>query len=120
MHNHNKLDVWRRSYALAREVYGVAGAFPDHERFGLASQLRRASVSIPSNIAEGCSETSDNAFARFLRVALGSTFELETQLRLVADLGYLKTGRAEPPMGETVEIKKMLVALVRSRSPETA
>ena len=87
MHNHQKLDVWHRSYELAKSVYRSAMSFPSDERFGLAAQMKRSSVSIPSNIAEGSAQDSAKAFAHFLRIALGSAFELEN-----ADLARVGSG----------------------------
>ena len=94
MHDHifgfEKLDVWKLARMLAREVYGVTSKFPDSERYGLTSQLRRSSVSIASNLAEGSSRTSYKNQAHFTTMAYGSLMELLNQLMISCDLGYLQ------------------------------
>ncbi|WP_420802994.1 four helix bundle protein [Tenacibaculum larymnensis] len=77
------------SRSFCKDIYLLTSKFPEDEKYGLVSQLRRASVSIPSNIAEGCSRTSNKDFARFLVIALGSCYEVETQLLLSYDLGFI-------------------------------
>lgn len=89
IHAHRKLEAWQKSMALARSIYTLTAGFPDDERYGLRAQMRRAAVSIPSNIAEGAARGSDAEFVRFLRVARGSLAELETQLILASELGYV-------------------------------
>ena len=74
---------------LAKDIYTATAEFPDSEKYGIISQMRRCSVSVPSNIAEGSSRSSNKEFAYFLQVALGSSFELETQLTLAGDLGFI-------------------------------
>ena len=87
---HKDLDVWKESMNLAKEVYKLTERFPREEIFGLTSQMRRAAVSIPSNIAEGAARKSDKEFIQFLHVSLGSLAEVETQLLLSRELGFLK------------------------------
>ncbi len=82
------LQVWQQSMALARNVYALTEAFPKREVFGLTSQIRRAAVSIPSNIAEGRGRTTEKSFALFLSQARGSLYELETQMELAGELGF--------------------------------
>ena len=84
---HYKLEVWKEAMALVRTVYAVTRGFPKEETYGLALQLRRAAVSIPSNVAEGAGRDGDKEFLRFLSIARGSLSELETQLLIAADLG---------------------------------
>ena len=79
MRSHEKLDVWKRSIDLVVSVYRLTENFPSEEKFGLTSQIRRASVSIPANIAEGAARESDKEFVRFLSIAQGSTSEVETE-----------------------------------------
>lgn len=86
---HRELRVWQNAMSLVRDVYTVTKAFPIEEQFGLISQLRRAAVSVPSNIAEGAARTSKREFAQFLSVARGSLAEVETQILIAKDLGYL-------------------------------
>ncbi len=89
MHNYRKLRIWSDGKDLVARVYRETESFPRAERYRLADQMRRAAVSIPSNIAEGSSRRSNKEFARFLRIALGSAYELDTQLDLSAELGYM-------------------------------
>ena len=89
MHRFKDLEIWKQSRVFCKEIYIVTTQFPDTEKFGLINQLRRASVSIPSNIAEGASRKSNKDFSRFLEIALGSCYEIETQLLISNDLGFL-------------------------------
>ena len=89
MHNFKELRIWQQAMEIALKVYEVTAKFPDRERFGLISQINRAAVSILSNIAEGAGRGTDKDFCNFLRIALGSSFELETQLILAHQLGYI-------------------------------
>ena len=89
MFNFEKLDVWQKSISLANSVYGFTKAFPANERFGLTNQMRRAAVSISSNIAEGCSRKSKLDFRRFIEIATGSTFELVSHARIARGQGFL-------------------------------
>ena len=84
-----KLDVWKLSMELSRTIYRLTGSFPIEERFGLVSQMRRAAVSIPSNLAEGAARTSNNEFRNFLSIARSSLSELDTQLDLSQQLGFI-------------------------------
>lgn len=96
MRNFKKLNVWNEGILLVREVYLLAKKLPAEEKFGLKSQIQRSAVSIPSNIAEGCKRTSDIEFKRFLEIALGAAFELETQLILIQELNYIDRIGIEP------------------------
>jgi four helix bundle protein len=89
MHRFKDLEIWKQSRVFCKEIYVVTVQFPESEKFGLTNQLRRASVSIPSNIAEGASRKSNKDFSRFLEIALGSCYEIETQLLISNDLGFL-------------------------------
>ena len=89
MHRFKDLEIWKLSRQFCSQIYIVTSSFPDSEKFGLINQLRRASVSIPSNIAEGCSRSSNKDFSRFLEIAIGSIYEIETQLLIAFDLGYI-------------------------------
>jgi four helix bundle protein len=90
MHRFKEFEFWKKSRELNKEIYLVSAKFPNEEKFGLISQLRRASVSISSNIAEGCSRRSDKDFYRFLEFALGSAYEVDSQLMLASDLNFIK------------------------------
>jgi four helix bundle protein len=106
------LIAWQRAMELARETYKISGQLPDSERFGLQSQMRRAAVSIPSNIAEGFGRESTVDLIRFLRVARGSLFELRTQLRLSVDLSFLSADAI--PTSLLDETDRVLQGLIRS------
>ena len=91
MHNFRKLDTWLDGVELADTIYTLTASFPKTEIYGLSSQMQRAAVSVPSNIAEGSSKGSDRDFARFLSISLGSLFELETQIEIAYRRGYIST-----------------------------
>jgi len=114
LRNFKDLLVWQKSYALALEVYRATASFPNHEVYGLTAQIRRAAVSIPSNIAEGYSRGHRVEYVRFASVAYGSLAELETQLMLARDLGYLQQTGYEALANEYSELERMLSALIRS------
>jgi four helix bundle protein len=85
---HKDLDIWKRGIAYVKQIYKITGEFPKEELYGLTSQIRRAAVSYPSNIAEGAARSSKKEFIHFLYFALGSLFEVETQLIIAEKLGY--------------------------------
>ena len=86
---HKNLDVWKESVALATEIYKITSNFPKSEIYGIVSQMRRAAVSVPSNIAEGAARNSDKEFAQFLNIAGGSLSELDTQVEISFNLDYI-------------------------------
>jgi four helix bundle protein len=110
------LLVWQKGMALVREIYGITGSFPNEEKFGLVSQMRRAAVSIPSNIAEGQARHTTNEFILFISHAEGSVAELETQLILAIDLGYAVSPQVEEAFGLISDLRNMLNALRRTLS----
>jgi len=89
--NHKDLAVWKESMKLVKEVYLLLKSYPSYEQFGICSQMRRAAVSIPSNIAEGAGRNSDKELLRFCLISQGSLAELETQLLISAELNYIKS-----------------------------
>jgi four helix bundle protein len=109
--DYTDLRVWQLGMDLAVAVYGATRPFPTDERFGLTSQLRRASVSVPSNIAEGNARNSTADYLRFLRMARGSLAEIKTQLLLSKRLGYLDGDAAETVLMSTGELLRQLTAL---------
>ena len=114
-----ELLVWQRAVELALAVYRMAGQFPDFERYGLASQMRRASISISSNIAEGAGRASTGEFLQFLGNARGSRFELESQFVIVRGLGLGSAERAleaEALCQETGKLLSLLIQSVRAKS----
>src|SRR5262245_27814939 len=108
------LEVWRKGMDLVMQVYGLTKPFPSDERYGLTAQLRRAAVSIPSNIAEGRGRFGLRSFLYHLSVATGSLMELETQLRIAARLEYLKPEQARTLLEQLGEVRRLLAGLVRS------
>lgn len=90
MRDFRNLEIWKAGIVLVKQIYNLTKGFPSSELYGLTNQMRRAAVSLPSNIAEGASRKTNPDFARFLEIALGSSFELETQLILSRELDYLK------------------------------
>jgi four helix bundle protein len=113
-----ELKVWERSHLLVLELYRLTAGFPPDERYGLVSQLRRAAVSVPNNIAEGSKRDSNPEYARFLNIAEGSLTETEYLLMLSRDLGYLPTEKAKALLLEVDAIARMLSAL-RKKVEET-
>ena len=113
MKDFRKQKVWQKAHDLALEVYRVTEAFPKTELFGLTSQIRRASVSIPANIAEGCGRDTDADFARFLQIAMGSASELEYHLLLAHDLGFVSDPDYERLNNQTTEVKQMLTSFIK-------
>lgn len=113
MKTHKDLDVWKKSIEFAQELYTVTGSFPKEEIFGLTNQLRRAAVSIPSNIAEGAARQTRKEFIQFLHIALGSSAEVETQLILAEKL-KLTTADLSTLNKALNEIILMLTGLIRS------
>jgi four helix bundle protein len=111
MQHFSELKVWQRSHALVLDLYRLTLRFPSDERFGLTSQLRRAAVSVPTNIAEGTKRLGKQDYARFLNIAEGSLSETEYLVMLSSDLGYLQRQEAEKPLSEISEIARMLYAL---------
>jgi four helix bundle protein len=114
-----KQKVWLKAHDLALEVYRVTEAFPKSELFGLTSQIRRACVSIPANIAEGCGRDTDADFARFLQIAMGSASELEYHLLLAHDLGYFPKVAYEELSNKTAEVKQMLTSFIKKLKAES-
>ena len=114
MRNFKKLDVWFKSHQLTLEIYKVTQNFPDDERFGLTSQIRRASASIPTNLAEGCGRDSDAELKRFCHIAMGSANEVEYQLILARDLGYIETADYQALCDKVIEVKRMLTGYIKS------
>ena len=112
--SYKDLKVWQRSYQLCLEIYKITKGFPDEEKYGLTSQLRRAAVSVPSNISEGYGRKTTPEYIQFLYIAYGSVCEIETQILLSGDLGYISNGRLEMLKEGIREVERMLKALIRS------
>lgn len=108
MHRYKDLKFWQLSRTFCKDIYTVTKSFPSDKKFGLISQLRRASVSIPSNIAEGASRKSNKDFKRFLTISLGSCYEIETQLLLSCDLGFINNKELDILNNTLSQIIKMM------------
>ena len=113
MKDFRSLKVWEKAHLLTLKIYKVTEKFPREELYGLTSQIRRACVSIPTNIAEGCVRSSDADFSRFLYIALGSTSELEYLMMLAMDLNFIKSELHTELNNEINEIKKMLISMIQ-------
>ena len=111
------LIVWQKSMQLVTDVYRSTQGFPKQELYGLTSQLRRCAISIPSNIAEGFGRQSAGDYARFLSIAAGSLFELETQLEISLNLEYLTRDRFDSLHEQAREVERMLSSLIRKVRP---
>ena len=112
--SYKDLKVWQRSYQLCLEIYKITKGFPDEEKYGLTSQLRRVAVSVPSNISEGYGRKTTPEYIQFLYIAYGSVCEIETQILLSGDLGYISNGRLEMLNEGIREVERILKALIRS------
>lgn len=113
MKDFKKLKVWQQGMEIAKSTYAVSSQFPSTEKFGLISQITRAAASIPANIAEGHARGTDKEKARFMEIALGSAYELETHLILAGELGFA-TGEVQRDLLKLIdEEQKMLSSLIR-------
>jgi len=108
-HRFKELDIWKLSRAFCSNLYQLTLKFPDSEKFGLTNQLRRAAVSITSNIAEGSSRKSNKDFGRFLEIAMGSMYEIETQLLIASDLTFIS-------QNECKELSEKLTSIIKMTS----
>lgn len=114
MKDFRQLKVWEKSHQLALAIYKATKEFPKEELYGLTSQIRRSSMSIPTNIAEGCGRNTDADFARFLQMAMGSASETEYQLILARDLEFLPTDSYVNLHNDVEEVKRMLASLLKT------
>jgi four helix bundle protein len=119
MRDFRDLKVWQKAYALTLAVYKASGRFPREEQFGLTSQLRRAAASVPTNIAEGCGRSGEAELARFFHIAMGSASELECELMLARDLGYLEADDYGRLVTEVTEVKRMLTSFIQKLTAES-
>jgi four helix bundle protein len=117
--DYRKVKIWQKAHELTLSVYEATRDFPREETYGLRSQLRGSSSSIGMNVAEGCGRKGDKEFSRFLHIAMGSTNELEYQLLLSRDLGYIDSKNHVKLDGMVAEVKKMLTSLLRRLRAES-
>jgi four helix bundle protein len=114
MQDFRNLLVWQKAHAFTLSVYRFTKRFPDDERFGLISQIRRSAASIPANLAEACGRGGSRDFGRFVQIALGSAAETEYHVLLCHDLGYLAAPDSEVALSGIQEVKRMLASLLKS------
>ena len=112
--SYRDLEVWQKGLTLVKDIYKATAGFPSAEKFGLVNQMRRAAVSIPSNIAEGHARSGTGEFKHFISIAMGSVAELETQIFLSSDLGHMKGPKSGNLLNQLDIIGKMLRGLSRS------
>ena len=112
--SHKDLDVWKKSVRLVVDLYKLTGGFPADERFGLTAQIRRASTSVPANIAEGWGRGSTKEYIQFLKIARGSLTELETHLIVSGELGYVDSGESARIEAAISDVGKMLNRLIKA------
>ncbi|HXX22476.1 MAG TPA: four helix bundle protein [Terriglobia bacterium] len=118
--SYRDLLIWQKGMALAKQIYAMTRAFPGDERFGLTAQMRRAVVSVPSNIAEGQARHGRREFVQFLSHAEGSLAELDTQLALAVELGYCRPSDADGSVATVAELQKMMASLRRKLTARLA
>ena len=114
MNNYKDLSVWKKSMTLVEGIYKLTDSFPDNEKFGLVSQLRRAAVSIPSNIAEEAGRNSNKEFKHFLTISVGTLFEVEKQIQIAFRLKFVNEKISENLLKQTSEIQRMMFGLIKS------
>ena len=117
MRNFKQLLTWQKGFKIAVKAFQFTSSFPKEEKFGLSSQLTRAAVSIPSNIAEGSSRTSSKDYSRFLEMSLGSSFEAETQLLIAEAINYGEKERRNELLKEIDEEQKMIMSFMSKLHP---
>lgn len=113
MRDFRTLNIWQDGMEMVKEIYGIIDTLPLHEKYGLSSQLSRAAISIPSNIAEGCSRSSQKDFNRFLEIALGSAFELETQILILVDLDLINKNKIKGLNEQLHKLQKQISSLMK-------
>ena len=119
MRNFRNYDVWADGVDFSVDIYKITENFPKKKTYALCDQLQRAAVSIPSNIAEGCSRRSVNEFAHFLEYSLGSSYEVETQLEIAVRLGYVQNADFEKAIEKVQSIEKRVTGLIQAIRPKS-
>ena len=114
MHNFRQLNIWDRSMDIAYDVINAASDFPNDYRFDITSQIKRSAISVPSNIAEGSARTTNKEFSRFIDIALGSAFELETQLILALRMGLLEKIKQDNFINDLIELQRMIAGFKKT------
>ncbi len=108
MHNFKNIIAWQKAMSLVKDVYLLTEKFPKQEVYGLASQVNRSAISIPSNIAEGSGQNSNKEFVRFLDISISSSFELETQILLAKELGFVSDEKLNTVLEKLAEVQKLI------------
>jgi four helix bundle protein len=116
---HKKLNVWKTSIELVTEIYILTRSFPEEEKYSLTNQMKRASISVASNIAEGAARKTKKEFIQYLHIAQGSISELDTQLEIVKRLGFVNEDEASSIDSLMEKIDKMLTGLIKHQSPHS-
>jgi S23 ribosomal protein. len=111
---HKKLDVWKKAINLVQQIYDLTKTFPKNEDYSLSSQMRRAAISVPSNIAEGAARQTKKEFIQFLHMSQGSLSELDTHLEIAIRLGYLSDDQSKEPLEIMQNVDRMLSGLIKS------
>ncbi len=114
MRNYRDLQVWKKAHDLTLELYRISQRFPREEIYGITGQLRRATVSIRANLAEGCGRRTSSELARFVRIAMGSASELDYHLLLSSDLGFMAADQFTHASSALIEVRKMLTSFLNS------
>lgn len=114
MHNFRKLQIWTDAMELTKDIYNLVADICSDEKYDLVSQLRRCAVSVPSNIAEGSARTSDKEFAYFLRISLGSCYEIETQVTLAYEFGYVAKTKLDEVLDKLILLQKKIVNFLKT------
>lgn len=114
MKNFRNLIIWQKSRVFVKKIYVLSQNFPPTEKYGLSSQIQRAAISIPSNIAEGCGRQYNKELIQFLYYSISSACEVETQLFLASDLNYISEKLANTYISEVIEIRKMILGYIKS------
>ena len=114
LRTHKDLDVWKKSIDLVAEIYEITKSFPKDEIYGITNQIRRAAVSIPSNVAEGAGRNHDKEFIQFLYISLGSCSELETQIVISSKIKYIDGKTMDEMLSKISDIRRMILGLIRA------
>ncbi len=118
MRDFRKLQIWQNGISIVKEIYKLLSELPIEEKYGLVNQITKAAISVPSNIAEGCSRNSDIEYKRFLKIAMGSLFELETQLIIIIELNFTTRERLKV-IFEKIEIEGKQINSLINRIKQT-
>jgi four helix bundle protein len=114
MRDYTKIEVWKRSHALVLKIYEITDKFPSEEKYGVISQLRRAALSVPTNIAEGCGRSTETELSRFMDIASGSASEVDYLLFLGMELKYIDSKIYSAISNELTEVRKMLSGYIKT------